>query len=444
MGKLQETTGEAGHAEMAAAGSGEVPGGRGRSMSGEPAAPGVPAADGAVVAHPHATLSTALLVALAFVLGCAEFMIIGVEPDVAAGLGASLSSVGNLVGYFAVTYAVCTPVLAMCTGRFRRWPLLAAYLAILNVGCLLAAVSASYAMLLVARVVTASVSGAAIAVATTFVPELVDQRRVPLVISFVFSGYSVASVLGVPAGTVVSAAFGWRAAFAVVLVVSLVVSALALALLPRTGATDAPSTVRDQLELLRDPRVISCVALFVFGAGSTYVFYTYVTPVLQTLIGLTSAASSAVLVAYGVATLASNLLSGWVAQRFGVRALVVVYLLQAMLLAVLGAACASVAGGVADVLAIGVLMYLLNSPGQLLFMRVAQRDYPNALTMATSLEPTAFNVGIAFGSLVGGIVVSSAGLACVGPVGAAVSVVAAGVAALTARLSSRGRRRAQA
>ena len=382
-----------------------------------------------------------VLLALSFALGCTEFTIIGIEPDIATSLGVELSLVGNLVGYFAVAYAVCTPLLAVFTGRFRRFQLMCIYLLVFNLGNLTTMLAPAYGVLVVGRMLTAAVSGALLATSLTFVPELVPEKRVAPVVSLIYTGFSIASVLGVPVGKLISGAFGWNFTFGVAAVLALVVSVALVACMPRTGATDEPSTPRDQLALVADGRVIAGMLIFVFGAGGTYVFYTYVTPVLQEVMGLTPEMASTVLMAYGFACVVSNLLSGWVAQRFGVVGLAGSCLIQAVLLTVLYFTTGSLVPGIINILLLGVGMYVVNSPGQMHFLNIAQRDYPSALTMAASVQPMSFNIGIAAGSFVGGAVVAGPGLAYVGFAGAAMCLLGAVFAWLAAHLKGRAKKR---
>ena len=381
-----------------------------------------------------------VLLALSFALGCTEFTIIGIEPDIASSLGVDLSLVGNLVGYFAIAYAVCTPLLAVFTGRFRRYQLMLVYLVVFNVGNLCTMLAPSYAVLAVGRMLTAAVSGALLATSLTFVPELVPDRRVAPVVSLIYTGFSIASVLGVPAGKLICGMFGWNVTFGVAAGLAVVVSVALVACMPRTGATDEPSTPADQLVLIADGRVIAGMLIFVFGAGGTYVFYTYVTPVLQDVMGLSSQMASTVLMAYGFACVVSNLLSGWVAQRFGVIGLAGSCLIQAVLLALLFFTTGNLVAGLVNVLLIGVGMYVVNSPGQMHFLNIAQRDYPRALTMAASVQPMSFNIGIAAGSFVGGVVVAGPGLAYLGFAGAVMCLAGAVFAWLAAHLKGRTRK----
>lgn len=394
--------------------------------------------------HPHAGLCVALLVLLGFVLGCSEFVVIGIEAQISDDLHVSLSRTGELISVFALTYAVLTPVLALGTGRFRRFPLLVVYTVILNLGNLLMMVAPTFEVLLAARVVIGAVSGALLAVGITYIPELVEHRRVSMTIAIVYAAFSMAMVLSTSIGKMIAESFGWRGAMAAVFAVGFLASIAIVAFMPRTGATDEPATVREQLGLLRDPRVLCGMAVFVFGVGSVYVFYAFVTPYLETVLGLSPVAASAVLMAYGGVCLVSNLLSGWADSRFGLKAPAVVFPVQALILLGIFMVGPRTVPGLVLVLALGLTMYILSTPCVSLFMGVATSEHPKALTLAGSVEPMAFNVGIAFGTAVGGAVVAGPGMEYVGLVGAGFAMIACALVLVTLGLARRKRARRDA
>lgn len=210
-------------------------------------------------------LATVALVIVGFALGFAEFIVIGITPDIAEEYGISLASAGNLVGFFAISYAVSTPIIVLSTGRFRRFPLFVTFLAVFNAGNLLAIVAPTYETLLVARVLTAVVSGVLLSTVMTFINDIIPREKSARIISFVYAGFSVASVLGTPIGTLLADAFGIKAAFIAVEAVALVVTVLLLVSVPRSGSTDVSSRVRDQLVILKDRRIILVLIMKGFG-----------------------------------------------------------------------------------------------------------------------------------------------------------------------------------
>ena len=116
-------------------------------------------------------LCLALLVLLGFSLGCSEFVVIGIESDLATELGVSLATAGQLISVFALVYAIATPVLALSTGRFRRYQLLVCYSIVFVLGNLVMALAPNFQALFISRIVLGSVSGALLAVGVTYIPE---------------------------------------------------------------------------------------------------------------------------------------------------------------------------------------------------------------------------------------------------------------------------------
>ena len=370
-------------------------------------------------------LATVALVTVGFALGFAEFIVIGITPDIAEIYQIPLSDAGNLVGYFAVAYAVSTPIIVLSTGRFRRFPLFVIFLIVFNVGNILAILAPSYEVLMLARICTAIVSGVTLSTVMTFINDIIPQEQAPRIISFVYAGFSVASVLGTPIGTLLSDAFGIKSAFVAVEAVALLVTVLLLISVHRSGSTDVSSSVREQLVILKDRRIILVLVMKAFGMAATYVFYVYVTPILEDSVGLSVWMVSLVLFFYGGATIISNLGSGSLAQRYGLGKLPMMFALQAVVLALLGVSLAS--GNtvlcIINVVLTGVFIYHMNAPLQSYLLQVSAKDYPRALTLASAVMPTSSDIGIATGSFMGGVVATNLGFAWSGPVGAVLAVV---------------------
>ncbi|HIW77353.1 MFS transporter [Gordonibacter sp.] len=392
---------------------------------------------------PRSGLVVSLLVAHAFALGFAEFVLIGITPDVAGALGEPLTRIGDLVGYYALACAVATPLVSLATARIDRLKLTAALLVVFNAGNLLTLFANDYALLVVSRLMPAITSGTLLAVALTYVPDIVGKEKAPRVLGLLLAGFSVSSVVGVPIGTLLADAFGWKAAYGCVFALGLVVSIALLPALPRrTDAPTSPSvnpttstpTVRSQLRILTDSRVLVNTAMILLGAAATYVFHTYLTPVLEGPLGLDGAAASAMLLLVGAACVGSNLLSGWIAERFGLHALPLTFGLHAIALALLAVTIPTGLPALANILVVAVLMYAMNSTVQMLYQTVARTDYPAAVTFSASLHPMSFNAGIALGSFAGGIVVNTEGLLATGPVGALFALAAGGLALVLVRL----------
>ena len=378
-------------------------------------------------------LCMALLVLLGFSLGCSEFVVIGIESDLARELNVSLATAGQLISAFALTYAVMTPVLALSTGRFKRYTLLVVYCIVFCLGNVIAAVAPSFEVLMLSRVLMGAVAGSLLAVGVTYIPELLSPKQTSLGISVVYGAFSVAMVVVTSVGKILADTVGWHAAMDGALFFAIVICAATVAFLPRSGSADEPATLREQAGLLREPAIITGMLIFLFGVGSVYVFYGYVTPYLEEILGMGTYEASTTLMVYGVFCLLSNILGGWVDSRFGMKALLVTFVLQGMALLGLYATGSSIAAFV-PLFAVATLMYIFSVACITLFMRIARTRHPKAMVLASSLEPMAFNVGISFGTAVGGAVVSGVGIALTPVVGAAFAVVAWVLTAVTIKL----------
>ena len=378
-----------------------------------------------------------LLVLLAFSLGVSEFNVIGIEAELASDFEVALPEVGQFISLFALTYAVATPVLTLVTGRFKRYSLLVAYALVFIAANLLSAFASSFATMLLARIALGLVSGTLIAVGVTYIPELVGYKNVPIVLSVVYASYSMAMIIATSVGKIMADTIGWHYVMYSSLALAVIVCAALFLIMPRSGSTDEPVTAKEQAKLLFEPCIVTGTLIFVFGVGSVYVFYGYITPYLQTILGMDTYEASTTLMAYGFVCLVSNLLGGVVDSKVGIKALLVIFPLLGLALLGLMLSQSMLISALLCMAAVALLMYSFSVSCITLFMRVANNLHPKALTLASSLEPLAFNIGISFGTAVGGFVVANAGLQYTGGAGALFAVAAFVMVAVTIYLSSK-------
>ncbi len=378
-----------------------------------------------------------LLVLLAFSLGVSEFNVIGIEAELAQEFGVSLPQVGQFISLFALTYAVATPILTLITGRFKRYSLLLVYLLVFIAANLIASCAGGFETMLFARIALGLVSGTLIAVGVTYVPELVSYKKVPIVISIIYAAYSMAMIISTSVGKIMADTIGWQYVMYSSFILSVLVGAALLIFMPRSGNTDEPVTIKEQAKLLIEPSIITGVLIFVFGVGAVYVFYGYITPYLQTILGMNTIEASSTLMAFGCVCLISNLLGGVVDSKIGIKALLVLFPLLGLALIALMLSGSNVIAALISMAAIALLMYSFSVSCITLFMRIANNLHPKSLTLASSLEPLAFNIGISLGTAIGGIVVADPGLASTGGVGSVFAFVAFVMVALTIALSKK-------
>lgn len=366
-------------------------------------------------------LPVVILIASSFMLGMSEFIVVGILPGIAADLKISEVTVGNLVSLFAFVYAPVTPLGSALSARFPRFATHLTLIGIFLAGNILCAFAPNYAVLVVARIMIALVSGTLVAVAMTYAPDVTTDRFRTKFIAWVFSGFSIASVVGVPVGTWVANTFGWRWAFHMINVLTIVLIIGMVMVLPRNSHIVKIGFL-PQFRLFFDRRIQLGVLDVMCGAAASYVFYTYLTPIMRDEVHVPEQYLSVGLVIFGAACLWSNLYGGKLADRGrGVEPLThirPIYCAHAVLMASLVVAHWVPVYGALLLVVLGMFMYLQNSASQVLYMDVASQSHPGSLNLAASLNSMSFNIGIAIGSAVGGLINGHFGLMWLGPVGA--------------------------
>ena len=366
-------------------------------------------------------LPVVILIASSFMLGMSEFIVVGILPDIAADLKISEVTVGNLVSLFAFVYAPVTPLGSALSARFPRFATHMTLIGVFLAGNLLCAFAPNYAVLMAGRILIALVSGTLVAIAMTYAPDVTTDTFRTKFIAWVFSGFSIASVVGVPVGTWVANAFGWRWAFHLVNALTVVLIIGMVVALPRNSHIVKIGFL-PQFRLFFDRRIQLGVLTVVFGAAASYVFYTYLTPIMRDEVHVPEQYLSVGLVIFGAACLWSNLYGGKLADRGrGVEPLThirPIYCAHAVLMASLVVAHWVPVYGALLLVVLGMFMYLQNSASQVLYMDVASQSHPGSLNLAASLNSMSFNIGIAIGSAVGGLINGHFGLMWLGPVGA--------------------------
>lgn len=378
-------------------------------------------------------LPVMVLISLSFMLGMSEFIVVGILPDIAAGLKVSEVTVGNLVSLFAFVYAPVTPLGSALSARFPRFATHLTLVGVFLIGNVLCAFASNYGVLVVARILIALVSGTLVAIAMTYAPDVTTEQYRTKFIAWVFSGFSIASVVGVPVGTWVANTFGWRWTFHLVNVLTVALIVLMVMVLPRNSRIVKIGFL-PQFRLFFDRRIQLGVLAVVFGAAATYVFYTYLTPIMRDEVHVPEQYLSVGLVIFGAACLWSNLYGGKLADRGrGVEPLThirPIYCAHAVLMASLIVTHWVPVYGALLLVVLGMFMYLQNSASQVLYMDVASQSHPGSLNLAASLNSMSFNIGIAVGSAVGGLVNTHLGLMWLGPVGAIFLLCAVGTTTL--------------
>jgi len=343
----------------------------------------------------------------AYAIGTTEFVIVGLLPTVAADLGITLPLAGLIVSVYALGVTFGAPILTALTGRIERKPLLLGLMALFVIGNTAAALSPSYETLLVARVVSAFAHGVFFSVGATIAADLVPEDRRASAIAMMFMGLTVAIVTGVPLGTFIGQTLGWRATFWAVAGLGVIAFIGIAALLPSTLSRAAPASLLDQVKVLGSGRLLLVFGMTALGYGGTFVAFTYLASILEQITGFAASSVSLILVLYGAAIAVGNIVGGRIADRDPVRALIWLFAAQALVLLLFSVTAISPLWTLLTLAGLGFLSFA-NVPGlQLYVVRLAKEHRPAAVDVASALNIAAFNLGIALGAWIGGLVVAS-------------------------------------
>ncbi len=374
----------------------------------------------------HAKLRSFTFILVAFMLGCNEFMVVGVLSDIARSYHVPLSTVGFLVTAFAGVYAISTPIITTLTSNWNRYKLLMLLMTVFFIGNTLTAMAPTLGWLLFARIITAAVAGTIISLINLLVSIITPMDKRPMVLAWVGAGFSIASVIGVPLGTTIATLLSWHDSFWIISGLTLIVFALLAWLTPR-DTPQVKGSILEQLALLKDPRVLLGIGITVAVLSLQYTFYTYVRPLITTVMGFSLTSLNWLLFLLGVMSIIGNEIAGIVASHNGVQKLSIVFIIMTILSLVLGIALGNKITGMLVLAALCVVVIIYGTTIQLVFISVAEKEYPQSLALATSLISIFANVGISLGSFTASTTVNFANLTMLGYVGAVYGLLAIGL-----------------
>ncbi|MCC5037047.1 MFS transporter [Streptomyces sp. WAC 00631] len=372
----------------------------------------------------------------AFGIGTTEFVIMGVLPQVAGDFGVSIPTAGWLVSGYALGVVIGAPLLTVLGTRVSRKKMLMFLMGLFIAGNTLSAVAPSFGLMLTGRIVASLAHGAFFGIGSVVAADLVAPQKKASAISLMFMGLTVANIVGVPGGTYIGQAAGWRVTFILVAALGAVGLLGVAKLVPETGRPESVS-VRGEFAAFRNVQVWLAMTMTVLGYGGVFAAITYIAPMMTEVAGYTEGAVTWLLVLFGVGMFLGNLLGG----KFADRALMPMLFtalaaLTAALLLFTATAHNKVLAAITLSL-IGALGFATVPPLQKWVLDQASA----APTLASAANIGAFNLGNALAAWLGGVVIA-AGLGFTAPnwVGAILSGTALLLAFLAAHLDRRTRR----
>ena len=347
-------------------------------------------------------LALLVLALSSFAIGTTEFVIMGLLPEVAADLSVTIPQAGWLVTGYALAVALGAPLMAVSTAKLKRRSALIMLMAFFIAGNLLCAIAPNYQVLMIARIVTALCHGAFFGIGSVVAANLVSDDRKARAVALMFTGLTLANVLGVPIGTAIGQAYGWRSTFWVVTAIGIVTIAGLIAILPKDGKEEQSSILRE-IAALRNGRLWMALSVTVFFSASMFTLFTYIAPLLRDVTGVSPEGVTWTLFLIGLGLTVGNLIGGKLADWR------------------LGATLAGVFAAIALTSAVFFYTSRFFIPAEItLFLWAAAsfaavpalqvgvvgfgKDAPN---LVSTINIGAFNTGNALGAWVGGMVIDA-------------------------------------
>ncbi len=328
----------------------------------------------------------------------------GLLLQLAGDLHVSVATAGLLISGYALGVFVGAPVLTAALSRVPRKTALLALMAIFTLGNLACALAPSYELLMLARVVTSLAHGTFFGVGAVVATSVVPADRKASAISTMFTGLTVATLLGVPAGAWLGLHFGWRSTFWAVSAIGLMAMAvIAVFVSAREAGAGSAMSMREEFKVLKRGHVLLGLGATVLGFGGVFTVFTFVQPLLQQVSGFSDAGVSAVLLVFGVGMVVGNVVGGRLADRALVPTLLGTLAVLAGVLALMRWALPHPALAVLFVGLLGAAGFATVAPLQL---RVLDKAQGAGQSMASSLNIAAFNLGNALGAWLGGVVIT--------------------------------------
>ncbi|MBZ5758650.1 MULTISPECIES: MFS transporter [Rhizobium] len=372
-------------------------------------------------------LALFILALSAFAIGTTEFVVLGLLPDVAGDLAVTIPQAGWLVTGYALAVAIGAPIMAVATAQLRRRSALIMLMGVFILGNVMCALAPDYWIMMIARVVTALCHGAFFGIGSVAAANLVASDRKASAVALMFTGLTLANVLGVPLGTALGQAYGWRAPFWAVAILG-VASIIGLMLvLPKTE-TAPKSNILGEISALRGAGLWLSLLMTVFFSAAMFALFTYIAPILRDVTGVSPQGVTWTLFLIGLGLTVGNLVGGRLADwRLG-TSLALIFAAIALTSAIFSVTSKALVPAEITLFVWAFVTFAAVSALQIGVLRYG-KDAPN---LVSTINIGAFNVGNALGAWAGGVVIANGfALTRVPLAAAALALVGLAIVALT-------------
>ncbi|MEX6217311.1 MFS transporter [Mammaliicoccus sciuri] len=342
----------------------------------------------------------------AFAIGSTEFISVGLLPLIKDAFDVTIPLAGLTVSLYAIGVTVGAPILTPLTNNMKRKTVLIVIMVVFIIANVFAGLATSFSLLLAMRVLSAFSHGVFMSIATTIAADLVPAHKRSSAIAMMFTGLTVATITGVPFGTWVGQNFGYEMSFYTIALIGLISLIANISFVPKNLTEYEQAPIIKQLAVFKNKPLMSIYLITALGYGGTFVVYTYMTEILTNILGYDSNSIVIILILYGVMVAIGNTLGGKLTNRAPTKSLTIIFLLQALTLLLVGFTIHFHVVGLISILLMGLFAFM-NVPGlQLIVVLFAERNSKETVNFASSLNISAFNIGITLGSVIGGFILN--------------------------------------
>lgn len=343
----------------------------------------------------------------AFGIGTTEFVLVGLLPTIAKDLAISFSSTGLLVTLYALGVAIGGPIFTALTGKIEHKKLLLLIIAVFIAGNTLAFFAENIVLLQISRLITGTTHGVFFGYAVIIASNMVAENRKATAISLVFAGLMISTVVGVPLGSYVGAHYGWKMTFLAVVVWGIIGLVILGMELPKQPKPTEALKLRDLPKVFKNSAVLIVLLANILAYTGTFILFTYLSPLLENISGFSLDTINLILLIFGVGVALGNIVGGRISNRKPSKVLVYLFVFHAIMLFVLSFVLMSKPIIIFALLLFGFFAYSNVPALQLLVVKLSEQKFAGSGGIASALNVSAFNIGAASGSYIGGLVVDS-------------------------------------
>ncbi|MEK6462037.1 MFS transporter, partial [Heyndrickxia faecalis] len=370
-----------------------------------------------------------ILAIVSFLVGTSQYIISGILDNISESLGITLAAAGQLITIFSLVYAIFTPVLMAITSRMDKRKLMIYSLGLFVIGNILAFILPGYGFFIVSRIIMAFGAGMVVVTALTIAEKIAPKGKKASAIATVIMGLTASLIIGVPLGRMTSEVLGWKAVFGGIALLGLVAMVIISLTIPKIQV-EKLTPLNQQLALLKKPKVVLGLAITFFWLGGYSIVYTYLSPYLLNISGVSDKLLSGVLLIFGIASLVGSKFGGFSTDRWGVRFTLIGGMILHITMLVLLSIVTHSYVGVLVILILWSFAAWSTGPTQQYHLATIE---PESSSVLLGLNQSMMQLAMAAGAGIGGIFVERISLTSITWLAALGVTIAIGLTILTSR-----------